>query len=87
MRLRQPVRCGVLIALLAFLATAGEFYVSPAGRPSGDGSMEAPWDLATALAHPKRVKPMDTIWVRGGTYRGRFVSNLKGAQDAPIVVR
>ncbi len=79
------------IALLGSMACgvlrAAEFYVSPEGRPSGNGSIEAPWNLATALAHPKAVKPMDTIWLRGGTYRGAFTSKLTGAPDAPIVVR
>jgi uncharacterized protein (TIGR03437 family) len=81
------MRLRFLVGAVAAVLWAEEFYVSPNGHPSGDGSIEAPWDLATALAHPKRVKPMDTIWLRGGTYRGRFVSSLKGAENAPIVVR
>src|SRR5262245_15971236 len=64
-----------------------QFYVSEAGTPSGDGSLERPWDLATALAQPPAVKPGDTIWLRGGTYRGAFTSRLNGMPDAPIVVR
>jgi hypothetical protein len=54
---------------------------------SGDGSRERPWDLATALAHPAAVRPGDTLWLRGGTYRGGFTSRLKGAAGAPITVR
>lgn len=72
--------------------TASDFYVSPTGSPSGDGSVNNPWDLATALADPARVPPGSTIWLRGGTYTGPFlghgyVSNLTGTADAPIVVR
>jgi len=63
------------------------FYVSPEGRPDGDGSKGRPWDLATALAHPPAVKPGDAIWLLGGTYRGGFTSRLKGTADAPITVR
>jgi hypothetical protein len=64
-----------------------EFYASPDGRPDGDGSPQRPWDLATALAQPKAVRPGDTIWLRGGTYGGCFVSNLVGSESAPIIVR
>ncbi|MQA28733.1 MAG: hypothetical protein GEU82_02685 [Luteitalea sp.] len=33
------------------------------------------------------MKPGATIWLRGGTYRGGFVSNLRGSASAPIIVR
>ncbi len=71
---------------------APDFYVSPTGSPSGDGSFTEPWDLTTALAGPAAVTPGSTIWLRGGTYtnaldpRG-FASTLMGTADAPIVVR
>ncbi|MFN7926753.1 MAG: hypothetical protein U0Y68_02215 [Blastocatellia bacterium] len=69
-------------------ATAGnQFYVSPTGTAGGDGSIGNPWNLATALAQPASVKPGATIWVRGGTYAGAFVSNLTGTETAPITVR
>lgn len=72
--------------------SAPEFYVSPTGSPSGDGSSTNPWDLQTALHHPAAVKPGSTIWLRGGTYPsgpyfGGFLSTLTGTADAPIVVR
>ncbi|HEU4628916.1 MAG TPA: right-handed parallel beta-helix repeat-containing protein [Gemmatimonadaceae bacterium] len=67
--------------------TARSYYVAPTGKPSGDGSAKAPWDLATALNQPEALQPGDTIWVRGGTYTGHFVSRLTGQPEAPIVVR
>jgi hypothetical protein len=39
------------------------------------------------LNHPAAVKPGDTIWLRGGTYDGLWVSRLKGTAAAPIIVR
>ena len=33
------------------------------------------------------MKPGDTIWLRGGTYRGAFVSTLTGHPRAPVVLR
>jgi hypothetical protein len=68
-------------------AAAAEYYVSPEGRSTAVGSLSDPWDLATALGHPAEVQPADTIWVRGGTYIGAFVSRLRGAEEAPIIVR
>lgn len=63
------------------------YYVATNGSSSGDGSSSKPWDLQTALKHPAKVKPGDTIWVKGGTYKGNFTSSLKGGTNAPITVR
>src|SRR5215831_10452975 len=68
-------------------AMGNAFYVSPTGTPSGDGSIDAPWDLQTALAQPASVHPGDTIWLRGGTYAGTFISTLAGTAELPIIVR
>ncbi|MEK7116901.1 MAG: peptidoglycan-binding protein [Patescibacteria group bacterium] len=68
-------------------ATTGEFYVSPSGTSSGDGSITSPWDLQTALNQPASVQPGDTIWLRGGTYKGWYVSKLVGTSAQPIIVR
>ena len=87
---RSCVPLSILALCLVFsiaTAQATEFYVSPAGSPSGTGSISSPWDLATALAQPTAVKPGDTIWLRGGTYSGYFSSNLNGASGNPIIVR
>lgn len=67
---------------------AARHYASPAGSPAGDGSRDRPWDLATALAGGHgTVQPGDTIWLRGGTYVGRFDGTLIGTSAAPVVVR
>jgi hypothetical protein len=62
-------------------------FVAPTGSSSGDGSETRPWDLATALNQPSAVSPGDTIWLRGGTYRGSFNSRLQGTSGSPIIVR
>jgi parallel beta-helix repeat protein len=62
------------------------YYAAPDGTPDGDGSYERPWDFATALSNPA-IGPGDTIWLRGGTYRGTFTSHLNGSASAPIKVR
>ncbi len=68
-------------------STARAFYAAPGGSSTGDGSASQPWDLATALAQPRSVAPGDTLWVRGGTYRGDVTSNLTGTTEKPIIVR
>lgn len=77
------------IALLGCLysAVAAEYYVAPNGSPSGTGQIQNPWNLQTALSHPSVVRPGDTIWVRGGTYPGKYRSVLRGAVNQPIIVR
>src|SRR5262245_55295511 len=74
-------------AVLAPTLKAADFYVASKGSASGDGSKAQPWDLATALAHPRDVHPGDTIWVRGGKYVGHFKSLLRGEANKPIIVR
>jgi hypothetical protein len=63
-----------------------EHFVAPDGSPTGDGSIDAPWDLGTALAQPDQIKPGDIVWLRGGRYTGVFNSRLVGNRAAPIVV-
>ena len=82
-----------LVPLLGAETTAASYYVATNGGPNGDGSIGNPWDLRTALSQPVAVKPGDTIWVRGGTYRGgvgwpyAFTCTLKGSPGLPITVR
>jgi hypothetical protein len=65
-----------------------EYYVASDGSPDGDGSKERPWNLAKILEHPPAaIEPGDVVSLRGGVYRGTFVSHLQGSQDAPITVR
>src|SRR4051794_19137990 len=53
-------------------ARAG-WYAAPNGSATGQGTINSPWDLATAVKggpNSASVQPGDTIWVRGGTYLG-----------------
>ena len=90
-RAPQLVRALGMAALLCLgidRSPAARYYASPGGSPAGDGSRHRPWDLATALSGGRgMVRPGDTIWLRGGTYAGRFDGTLTGTSSAPIVVR
>lgn len=82
---------------VAWKADAGEplsrprqgktWFVAPQGSADGDGSRERPLSLAAALVKEGPVRPADTVWLMGGTYRGPFVSYLTGTEQEPIVVR
>src|SRR5437870_1781385 len=63
------------------------YYVAPNGSQTANGTKEHPLDLATALSSNSPAAPGDTIWLRGGTYEGHFVSELRGATTMPILVR
>jgi hypothetical protein len=69
------------------LAPEGSIFVSPSGRGDGDGTLERPLNLETALAATGPVPPGATVWLRGGTYQGAFRSDLTGRDQHPIVVR
>lgn len=69
-------------------AVLSGWYVGPSGIDSSAGTATAPWSLAYALRGAGGdVQPGDTIWLRGGTYRGSFTSTLAGSAAAPVVVR
>ena len=67
--------------------TGNQWHVTTDGTSGGDGSMDNPWDLTTALAQPGSVQSGDTIWVHAGTYAGVFTSTLTGTASAPIILR
>jgi hypothetical protein len=69
------------------LLIAGEFHVSATGSARGNGNKLHPWNLQSAMNHPRAVKPGDIIWVHKGTYNGVFTAKLKGTASKPIIVR
>jgi hypothetical protein len=67
------------------------WYVSPDGRSGSPGTVDAPWDLASALAGKQDVRPGDTIYLTEGVYRRRpnelFEVRLQGTAENPVQVR
>jgi Right handed beta helix region len=74
-------------AIVAPLAGTSVYFVAAWGAPLGDGTWEHPLDLATSLSSKSPAGPGDILVLRGGTYRGSFVSTLTGAANNPITVR
>jgi hypothetical protein len=67
------------------LAAGPKLYVDPLkGNDAGPGSLEAPWKtLAHAL---RRLKPGDTLYLRGGTYFEKPYLTRSGTAEAPITI-
>ena len=86
------------LACLVFVGVTGatDHFAAPNGSPTGDGSIDHPWSLDTALgspsgSQPAAVKPGDTIWLRGGIYipatDNGYLSHVTGTPGSPIIVR
>src|ERR1019366_8459100 len=86
------------LACLVFVGVTGatDHFAAPNGSPTGDGSIDHPWSLDTALgspsgSQPAAVKPGDTIWLRGGIYipatHNGYLSHVTGTPGSPIIVR
>lgn len=92
LHLTRATLLGLLTTAVAFTPLqAADYYASPSGTPSADGSISNPWDLKTALNKTAIVKPSDTLWLRGGIYGSGgsnvYTCNLTGISNAPVVVR
>jgi hypothetical protein len=88
--LRLQTALVVVSALLAAPAALGaDFFVAPHGQAAAQGTITDPWDIETALKHPRAVASGDVIWLRGGVYalERTLASRLRGAEESPIVVR
>ena len=73
----------LFIFTVVFSYAQQEFHVFPKndsktpGSETGNGSLQRPWDLQTALSQRSTVvNGKDTIWLHGGVYNGRFSSTL-----------
>ena len=90
----------VVIALLLAATyvgrvSAADVYVAPDGDAGGKGTIDSPWDIASALDGSKDIQPGTTIYLDRGVYRfpdrsrnaeGYHV-RLQGTEQAPIHVR
>ncbi|HEY6020913.1 MAG TPA: right-handed parallel beta-helix repeat-containing protein, partial [Candidatus Paceibacterota bacterium] len=73
----------VLSAYVAF-----EYYVATTGSSGNDGSIDSPWDLATALSGASgAIQPGDTVYLRDGNYQGSFTETVDGSTGKYITFR
>lgn len=86
----SPATIPVTLTVTADTSGGRQFFVSPTGSASGDGSAARPWDIGTAFLPHASIRPGDTIWLRGGRYGNgytQFVCRLAGTAANPIIVR
>lgn len=78
----------ILLAALNIRSSSRQYFVSPFGSSSADGTRAQPWDLQTALNGASGVIAAgDTINLMGGTYVGIFSCTLIGTEANPILIR
>ena len=83
----------IFVILFTFnISAQSEFHVFPKnhksnpGKLSGNGTLQAPWDLQTALNNKSnKVKAGDFIFLHEGVYNGRYVSNIKSDSEKIII--
>lgn len=87
-RYRRFACPGAVIAALLILAggvAAAEFYVSPDGADTADGSSAAPF--ATIARGISKLQPGDVLNVKGGIYKESCTVAIKATREKPVVIR
>jgi hypothetical protein len=64
---------------------AGDVFVSSTG--TGSGTLASPASITAVFARTVSVPAGRTVWLRGGTYTGRFRSQIAGTASARTTVR
>lgn len=80
--MKRAILNSILCLLCVFAQAQQEFHVTIKGTSSGNGTLNNPWDLQTALSQkPEVVNGDDTIWLHKGIYTGRFVSAIQSTKE------
>src|SRR4051794_4857539 len=67
------------------LASGPKLFVDPArGNDANAGSEAAPWKTLTHAV--RRLKPGDTLYLRGGIYYEKVALSRSGTEQAPITI-
>src|SRR3990172_1114386 len=85
----------VSLLLVSNALCASDYYASPTGLASNNGSISAPWDLQTALSATAMVQPGDNINLKEGTYKHPnrsvgskgYIIKLVGTSGSPITIK
>ncbi len=77
------------LALSAFSVMGEDFFVDAAkGNDANDGSKEKPFKTINAALRAVKDKRGDTVTLRGGVYRERFMlDNKSGSDEKPLVIQ
>jgi len=69
------------------IETPAGIFVSVDGLSTGSGTKDSPIDLQTALSKSSPAKPGETIWIKGGIYKGSYLSEVSGKSGLPISIK
>src|SRR6218665_3146045 len=75
----------MLLLCVTTAATATDYYASPTGTGTGL-SYSTPMSLLAAFSTTSPISAGDKLFLKGGTYTGRFICNLKGQAGKKITV-
>src|SRR3972149_9569501 len=83
----------VSLLLVSNALCASDYYASPTGLASNNGSISAPWDLQTALS--ANLQPGSNINLKEGTYKHPnravgskgYIIKLVGASGSTITIK
>lgn len=72
--------------------TGPDYYVTPDGTSTGNGSTHDPWDIETAFENIEALEPGSIIWILEGAYEpstpyGFSIPVSGGTASSPIIVR
>lgn len=77
--INRKIACAAL--LISSTLYGADYYASPSGTATSNGNLATPWSITVALSggFPSgQLKSGDTVWLRGGSYPGIFVSTVTG---------
>ena len=79
---QDPTKSASAVVVIAPPASAFDYYVSPGGSDSNDGSAAHPW--ATINHADSVIGPGSTVHVAPGTYKTTITTSSNGTANAPI---
>jgi hypothetical protein len=84
-RSHPPLRSAPPVSHRPMAVGAARFVDARRGQDTNDGTRGAPW--RTVQAALERLRPGETLYLRGGVYYERVRCSITGRADAPITIR
>lgn len=80
--MNKPLLILFCLTFAVLASPAADYYVSPQGKNSNDGSINAPWKTLNHAA--SNLKPGDTLFIAPGRYRETLSLRVSGTREEPI---
>lgn len=82
----MKILSSLMILLLAFSASAANWYVRPSGGSGAGTSWTASWNTLQGIQWGS-LSPGDTVWIAGGNYDGPCDTGSGGSAGNPIYIK